>query len=463
MEQRLLQSPQMIQAMQILQLSSQDVQDRIDQELLENPVLESQDGREEGSAGDDAPAPGEAGPLAALDAVLAMHERDRWDPALRRRRGTVEEADRKHEAMQNTPAPYHSLGASLLGEVALLELDDRRRELVEYLVFSLDARGYLSQPLALIAAECDIEGATEAELSGLLDELRQATHPALGASDLRECLLLQVDRMAQDHPLLRRLVAENLADIAANRLPHIAAETGHSLEDIGQAVELLRTLDPYPGSAYGDSPTEIIRPEVVVEDCDGTFQVRLTREGTRELGISADYSKLLREAARGDSMRKWLAQRLGSARWFIAALAQRRDTLLRVARAIFERQARFLEGGPRGLLPLRMGEVADATGVHISTVSRAVAGKYAQTPHGILPLRSFFSGGTATASGGVASQKSIQERLKDLVAGEDPGDPLSDDRLAEHLHGEGIPIARRTVTKYRRVLAIRASSLRRVH
>jgi RNA polymerase sigma-54 factor len=344
--------------------------------------------------------------------------------------------------MQNSPATYHSLGESLLSQIALIELNARQRAMLEFLVFSLDARGYLPRPLALLVEECGIEGASADEFSLLLEELRHATHPALGASDLCECLLLQVDGMAEDHALLRRLITENLADVAANRLPHIARATGHSLADVGQAIELLRTLDPCPGSAYGEAPAEVIRPELVVEEIDGTFQVRLTREGTPELMLSAEYTKLLREAPRGDSVRKWVKQRLGSARWFIDAIAQRQSTLLRIGRAIFERQAAFLEKGEKALHPLRMVEVADATGVHISTVSRAVAGKYAQTPHGILPLRSFFSGGTARAAGGVASQKSIQQRLKELVAEEDASDPLSDDRLAECLYErDGIRLA----------------------
>ncbi len=464
MEQRLLQSPQMIQAMQILQLSTLDLQARIEQELLENPLLERKDVLEGGAALEESRPAGEAGQLAALDAVLAMREHDRWDPALRRRRGTMEDADKKHAAMQNSPAVHHSLGESLLSQVALIELDVRQRAMLEFLVFSLDARGYLPRPLALLVEECGIEGASEDEFSLLLEELRHATHPALGARDLCECLLLQVDGDAQDQVLLRRLINENLADVAANRLPHIARATGHSIAEVGQAIELLRTLDPCPGSAYGEAPAEVIRPEIVVEEVDGTFQVRLTREGSQELVISAEYTQLQREAPRGDAVRKWVTQRLGSARWFIDALAQRQSTLLRIGKSIFERQGAFLEKGTKALHPLRMAEVADATGVHISTVSRAVAGKYAQTPHGILPLRSFFSGGTARAAGGVASQKSIQERVKELVGGEDPSHPLSDDRLAELLcQRDGIRLARRTITKYRKVLDISSSNQRRVY
>ena len=463
MEQRLLQSPQMIQAMQILQLSSLDLQARIEQELLENPLLERREGPD-GNGADEARSPAETAQLAGLDAVLAMRERDRWDPAFRQRRGTIEEADKKYEALQNTPSPYHSLGASLLSQVALIELDPRLREMLEFLVFSLDARGYLTRSLAELAEECAIQGATEEGFALLLEELRHATHPALGARDLRECLLLQVDRESEGHSLLGTLINDHLAAVAANHLPHIARVTGHSLAEVGQAVELLRTLDPCPGSVYGESSGEVIRPDVVVEEIDGAFQVRLTRDGTPELGLSAAYTQLLQAAPRGDAVRKWVSLRLGAARWFIDALAQRQSTLLRIGKAIFERQGAFLQKGTKALLPLRMAEVADITAVHLSTVSRAVAGKYVQTPHGILPLRSFFSGGTTTDSGAQASQKSIQERVKELVGEEDPSAPRSDDRLAELLcERDGIHIARRTVTKYRKVLRISSSTQRRVY
>lgn len=461
MEQRLFQSPQMIQAMQILQLASADLQERIEAELLENPLLETTEGAEGNGAGRDQAPEGAPSP-AALDALLAMRERDRWDVDLRERRGSVEDSDRKHEAMQNSPACFHSLGESLLGQLALIELDERQRRMVEFLVFSLDARGYLPCSLALLAEECPVAGATEDEFSRLLEEIRHATHPALGATDLRECLLLQLDREDGTHSLLRTLITDRLADVAANRLPHLAQSTGYSIAKVRQAVERLRSFDPCPGSAYGEAPAEVVRPEILVEEIEGAFQVRLARGETPGLRISTDYTDLLREAPRGDSVRKWIRQRLGSARWFIDALEQRQSTLLKVARAIFERQRAFLELGQGALQPLRMHEVAESTGVHISTVSRAVSGKYAQTPHGILALRTFFNGGTSRADGGEISQKSIQAEMKRLVDAEDPHDPLSDDRLAAILRErEGIHLARRTITKYRRVLAISSSSKRR--
>jgi RNA polymerase sigma-54 factor len=332
-------------------------------------------------------------------------------------------------------------------------------------VYSLDQRGYLPEPLEKLLEASEVEGLTVEELATVLGELRLATHPALGARDLRECLLLQLEPLALDSPLLRRLIADHLEDITTNRLPHVARVTGHSLDDIKLAIETIRMLDPNPGRDYGQSPAETIHPDVVVEEVDGRFEVRLTRQGVPELTVSPVYRELLRRAGQssGESVRKWIKQRLETARWFIEAVHQRQNTLLRIAKAVFERQAAFLDKGIKSLAPLRMLEIADATGVHISTVSRAVAGKYAQTPHGILPLRFFFSGGTAQASGGMASQASIKQRIKELVEKEDSSDPLSDDKLAALLEErDGISIARRTITKYRKALGIASSNQRRV-
>ncbi len=465
MEQRLVQSPQMIQAMQILQLSAMDLQERVEQELLENPFLEEAEGTqgEDGPEENAEPAERRDEEPTALDGIIEIFERYERDfgEGTRQRTGG-EDVDRKLEAMQNTPATYHSIGDSILEQIALIELDDRQHDIAEFLVYSLDPRGYLIEPLADLLPSCEVRGVTVEELQEVLEKLRHATHPGLGARDLRECLLLQLGPYDVQNPLVRTLIESHLEDITTNRIPRIARTTGHSIEEINQAIEEMRTLDPIPGREYGQSSAETIHPDVIVEEVDGKFEVRLTREGVPHLLVSPSHTRLLREAAKGDGVRKWIKQRLESARWFIDALEQRQSTLLRISIAIFERQQEFLNRGIKGLQPLRMIEIAEVSGVHISTVSRAVAGKYIQTPHGILALRSFFSGGTAKATGGMASQASIKQRIKELVDKEDAHTPLSDDRLADMLkEKDGISIARRTVTKYRKALAIPSSSQRR--
>jgi RNA polymerase sigma-54 factor len=201
---------------------------------------------------------------------------------------------------------------------------------------------------------------------------------------------------------------------------------------------------------------------VLVEQVDGRYEVRLTRGRIPELQVSPSYRQLLKGTQRGDAVQQWVKRRIESARWFVDAVHQRQNTMLKIAQVIFDHQRDFLDKGVRALRPLRMQEVADRAGVHISTVSRAVAGKYSQTPQGIHPLKYFFTGGTAVETGGVASQESVKQRIVEMVQAEDGKHPLSDDQLADALHAQhGIRIARRTVTKYRKALGIPSSSQRK--
>ena len=543
MEQRLIQSPQMIQAMQVLQLPLLELSERIEQELTENPFLEvvEPDGDSAGADGADSADGGgpearveraDAGPASdGADAMLDYLERidrDFGDGGPPRAAGG-EEGDRKYEAMLNAPEGARSLAADILDQLSALELSDRERTVLEYVVWSLDERGYLTETPATLAHELtrevqralgsqgggaildetegvgsgpvlaaepvfaeeevavepsagaagaegqeeepteddDLMIVTEDEVRDALERLREAVHPGLGALDLRECLLLQLPGKGLWNPLMRQLVERHLDDVRANRLPQIARSTGHDLEEVKAAIELLQGLDPSPGAGFGESSAEVIHPEVMVEldEEDGTITVRLDRERTPSLRMSPMYQtqafrKLLKE---GDAEeREWARKKLEAATWFIDALAQRQSTLERISNALFERQKGFLERGKEALKPLRMQEVADEIGVHISTVSRGVAGKHAQTPRGIFPLKFFFTGGTTKSSGETTSQISIKERIKAIVAAEDPARPLSDEGIAKALEdSDGIKIARRTVTKYRKALDIASSTQRR--
>lgn len=460
MEQRLVQSPQMIQAMQVLQLSTLALVERIEQEMLENPFIEERDGSDEYDGDRDRDSSeAEGGGVESMIEVLERYERDFGDG--RRTGSGGEEGDRKLEAMRNTPARATGLGEALRESLPMLQLDDDHMAIASYLTDSLDHRGYLTDDFEEIARNCGVDGATDDDVELALWELRHATHPALGARDLQECLLLQAQAADVD-PLVVTLIEDHIDNITTNRLPRIARATEATLEEVKEAIRTIQGFDPLPSREYGGSMAETIHPDVVVEEVDGEFVVRLTRDGVPRLTISPAYKQLLAESKRGDSVRKWVKERLENARWFLDALQQRESTLERVAKAVFARQQGFLRNGVRGLVPLRMQEIADETNVHISTVSRAVAGKYAQTPNGIFALRSFFSGGTETEDGDMASQASIQSRIQDLVDKEDPTQPLSDDRLAQQLKSEhGITIARRTVTKYRKALSIPSSTQRK--
>ena len=457
----------MIQAMQILQLPSLDLEERIEQELTENPFLERTEGQETQEGEAEPPARDEEARPEGVEAMIDLlerYDRDFGDGASTRATGG-DEADRKLEAMANAPRPPQGLAEAILDQIVFLPIADEDRALLEYIVWSLDDRGYLPTDREELAEELcrELERPVEAgDVEAALEELRTVTHPSLGARDLRDALLLQLDATGFDGVLVRKLITDHLEDIEANRLPRIVRETGAAMEDVKEAIEHIRHLDPTPGSGYGDSPGEVIIPDVVVEEVDGEFVVRLERERSGGITLSPIYRQILKDAEKGDGAKEWVKKRLESARWFLDALQQRESTLSRIAKAIFSHQDDFLRKGPGALRPLRMQEVADEIGIHISTVSRGVSGKYAQTPRGIFPLKFFFTGGTTKDSGEVASQVSIKERIKALVEDEDPSSPLSDEQLGKLLEEkDGIRIARRTVTKYRKALDIPSSSQRR--
>ncbi|MDF1800522.1 MAG: RNA polymerase factor sigma-54 [Planctomycetota bacterium] len=466
MEQRLVQSPQMIQAMQILQLSTLDLEGRVEQELMENPFLEVAEieperGELEAPNPDENPAePGYEGMIE----VLETYERELGD-GRRTPKPDQEGADRKFEAMQNAPARSQSLGDTLVENLAFMNLSDIDRELAEYLIFSLDERGFLTDDLEDLANGYYKRAVTAADLGDVLDKLRAAAHPALGARDLRECLLLQLEDHPFWDPLVHELVEHHLEDITTNRLPRITRATGRSIEEIKHALELIRGLDPYPCHGQSETTAAVIHPDIVVEEQDGEFLIGLPRQRVPDLMVSPNYKSLLRQAREaGDdqAVLAWVKKKLESARWFINAVHQRQSTMQRIAEAIFARQRGFLEKGVSGLVPMRMQEIADEAHVHISTVSRAASGKYAQTPRGIFPLKFFFTSGTVNAEGQAESQTSIKDKLKRIVDGEDKQKPFSDDHLAALLEEqEGVKIARRTVTKYRRALDIPSSTRRR--
>jgi RNA polymerase sigma-54 factor len=404
----------MIHAMQILQLPTIDLEERIEQELAENPFLELAEEQEPAPA--EQPQNSEAEErdvgLDEMMDVLERYERDFGDGPPRIAGG--EDGDKKYEAMQNAPELPETLHQALIRQVALLELSERERRLLEYVIWSLDDRGYLPSSLDELVADLASEPLDppiqREELEQALGRLRQVTHPAMGARDLRECLLLQLPDHDLDTQLMRILIEEHLDDLGTNRLPHIAKTTGRSLEEIKAAILEMRVLDPLPGAEYGETRAAVINPDVIVEEQDGEYVVRLDRQRIPELTLSPVYRKLLRQAKKGDGVREWVKKRLESARWFIEAVQQRQGTLERIAQSIFRRQHDFLDRGISGLAPLRMQEVADEIGVHISTVSRGVSGNLPQTPRGI--FRSvLLHRGHQRESGRVASRSHL-ERIR---------------------------------------------------
>ena len=466
-EQRLIQSPQMIQAMQVLQLPLLELKDQIDQELQENVFLERKDESERPDA--PPPAPETPAPVDQLDDRMQREfsaEIDqleaRTEPNWRLRQtssGGSDDEDKKFEALNNTPGRATSLAEYLMTQVRTQESDPELIRVVEHIVFSLDEDGRLTDTPETITQQLLVPLPLAQEAVELVRDLEPV---GVGARDLRDCLLMQLDHMTFVPAMTRRIVENHLDDLAMNKLPKIAKETGAGLDEIKESWEFLRVhCNPHPGSEFQPRPTTGVVPDVVIDEVDGRFEVKSQRGSLPELAISSVYRNLLQEARHDPKVYEYLRRKIEAAKWFIEAVHQRQNTIERVANEIVRRQEGFLRHGVQHLKPMKMQDIADAVKVHISTVSRAASGKYIQTPQGIFDMTRFFSSGTMSDAGDMVSQQAVKDTLKQIVDNEDKDNPLSDDQLVEELGKRGVHIARRTVTKYRKALRIESSTRRK--
>jgi RNA polymerase sigma-54 factor len=297
------------------------------------------------------------------------------------------------------------------------------------------------------------------EALGLVQKLDP---PGVGARNIRECLLLQLSPEVPCREILHVLISNHIDDLQQNRLPTIEKKTGIPIEQIKEAIEHLRRLNPRPGSRFTPENAQYVIPDLIVEPNEhGAYDVRLVDEHTPQLAISRYYQKQLKNKATDPAAREFIQKRIQSARWLIESIEQRRNTLLKVARAIIEHQKEFLDKGPESIEPLKMQQIADRVHVHVTTVSRAVDDKWVQTPRGIFSLKRFFGGGTTTSDGEEVAWDTIKQKLLEIIAKEDKQSPLSDEEIVEELGRHGFPVARRTVTKYRRTLRIPSSRQRK--
>lgn len=453
--QQLVLTPQLRQAIHLLQLSAVELEAELAAAVESNPLL---DWAEAGAA-EAAAAPGEG----AAEDVPAEGEsgtEDWRDPADAWRPGAGEGGDR--DPAERIACP-ETLRDHLLWQLRLTHLSGRDLRIGEVLVDAIDEDGYLRESFAALreALRPDIE-AGEDELLAVLHQLQRFDPPGVGARDLGECLALQLRLLPEATP--GRALALRIAAEAIERLPRagvagLATELACSEAEVAEALALLRSLDPRPGGQFGavDSDTYVV-PDASVWREHGVWRVALSSSHAPRLTIHRGYEAMIGAASAQDA--SYLRSHLQEARWLLKNLQARGDTLLKVVRCLVRQQSGFLEFGDRALRPLTLREVAAEVGVHESTVSRAVSRKYVRTPRGTLPLRAFFASGIDTGAGGEASSTAIQSMIRRLVEAEDPRKPLSDARLADALKAAGIPVARRTVAKYREAQNIPSSQER---
>jgi RNA polymerase sigma-54 factor len=472
-------SPRMIQAMEILQLPMLALQERIEQELSSNPCLEVKDIAPEATGA----AAAEPGPSRGEETIVVKEDNSHqaefqrldeygetfsedleWSGRAGRRVSGEGERDAKMDALANTPAHAETLADVLNEQWSFVDAPEAVKAAGRAIISNLDDDGYLRTPLEELVSP-DEPLVTVPALQQALPMLQRLDPPGVAARDLRECLLIQLaaeEAAGQDVGLQKLLVNDFLHDIELNHIPQIARRTGKPVKEINEALAGLGRLDPRPGRMVGDRPTPYIIPDAIVElDERGNLVVTMREGDLPMLTLSRTYRKMADSCGTDDQAREFIRKNLRSAQWLMAAIMQRRQTVRRVVEEVFQAQKEFLERGSEALRPLPMTEVAAKVNVHVATVSRAVAGKYVQTPRGIFPLRMFFSGGTTTASGQDVAWDAVKARLKEVVEREDKAEPLDDDRIAEALQTLGITIARRTVAKYRGLLGIPPARQRR--
>lgn len=464
---RLRMAPRMIQSMEILQLPLMALQERIDQELSENPVLvDLRETPTPESDSEEAPATPEEPTTTEFEADSGIDGQDDWSEPFGEthrlsRAAMSEEADRKHDAMQNMASRPRSLHDDLDDQLGFLDPEPTVRTLAQYIIFNLDENGYLNHDLSEMLRDYGGD-ATMAQAEEALSLVQKLDPLGVGARNLRECLLLQLTQDIPSREILHVLISNHLDDLQQNRLPAIEKKTGIPIDEIKEAMEHLRRLNPRPGARFAPESTQYVVPDLVVEANEhGEYEVRLVDEHTPQLSISRYYQMQLKNKATDAAAREFIQKRIQSARWLIESIEQRRNTLLKVARAIIDHQKDFLDKGPEFIEPLKMQQIADRVHVHVTTVSRAVDDKWVQTPRGIFALKRFFGGGTTTADGEEVAWDTIKQKLLEIIAKEDKQSPLSDEEIVEELSRHGFPVARRTVTKYRRTLRIPSSRQRK--
>jgi len=493
-EMRQLLTPRMIQSMEILQLPLMALEERIEQELQSNPVLELREGDadspEPAPADEDAAHPKEQftederalvvkensdqsedfNRLSKLSEYLENEEFATNGSHFRQPASYDGERDKKMDAMNNTAARGQTLVEHLLEQWAFVECSPSVRKAGQIIINSIDAEGYLRVKLEDIQKESQTPLAL-ADFQEALRWVQTLEPPGIGARNLQESLLLQLAAVEEDKDLSaghdfaleRALITDHLKDLEMNRYPQISRKLARPIEEIQRAVHHLSRLTPFPGKQIGGEDAPPVTPDALIYLDPETkrYEIEMTHDPAPNLYISGMYRKMLKDRTQDKKTREFLSNNVRSARWLIESIEQRRSTILRVIRVVVDAQRDFFDKGAEFLKPLPMILVADQLGIHVATVSRAVSEKWIQTPRGVFPLRRFFSGGTTDAQGQDMSWDAVKEKLKMIIGNEDTLNPLNDDEIVAQLKAQGIDLARRTVAKYRKILNIPTARQRR--
>jgi RNA polymerase sigma-54 factor len=472
LSQRLVMTPSLQQAIKLLQMSKLELEEVLTQEMVENPLLEEEQEEETAPAEETR----EAAPDGAAPAPTAPAE----SPPETKERDSFDEIDfdsyfedyldsaynpRQYEEpeavpLENTLSTAPGLTEYLSWQLSLSDAPPPVREIATYLIGNLDEDGYLR----VSRDEIRNAGYTdEAPVEAALALVRSFDPPGIGASDLPDCLMLQIRALGIENPLIEKIITEHWPEFLNRQFAPLARTLGVGMSQLQAVVEIIKNLEPKPGRKYSTERTIYVEPDVAVRKIGEEYVIQLNEDGLPKLRISAAYRRMLRggNGAIGEEAATYLKDKMRAAIWLIKSLDQRQRTIYKVADSIVRHQRGFLDHGIEHLRPLVLRDVANDIGMHESTVSRVVSNKYIHTPRGLFPMKYFFHSGIDSSTGDDVSSLSIKSKIARIIAEEDTHRPHSDARIMQRLRAEGIQIARRTVAKYREELRIPSSSQRK--
>ena len=478
LEQRMKLAPHMIQSMEILQLPILALQERIEQELNSNPVLEIEESADSENVDSAQTTDVAESPEASSESESESEQSETFErfdnlddgykqhinePAPLRRQISYDDFDPKLEAIKNTAASPHSLHEHLIEQWCLVDATVAVKKAGEAIIDYIDNRGYLTVRLEQLHNK-DKADYNFDDLKDALTLIQKLEPTGVGARNLKECLLIQMAQSGEYKAFEQQLVSGYMEPLLDNRLPEIARKMKCSVDDINKAIERMSRLDTSPGLQIEQSRNHRITADVIVERIQDSdeYSVQLADFDFRGLRINNNYAKMAKDNGVNEKTKTFLRNNIRSGQWIIDAIEQRKNTLLKVSRAVVKHQKDFFDMGRLYLRPLPMSRIAEEVGVHLATVSRAVAGKYLQCSWGVLPLRKFFSGGTEDNNGRGHSWEAIRAKLRKIIDSEDKSKPLSDDKIKKILAQQGIDnLARRTIAKYRKLMNIPAARYRK--
>lgn len=461
--QKLVMTPELIQAIQILQFNTQELDAYVQEQILVNPVIEqthheSDDGGNDGSQVDDRSENREL--QKELDWKEYIRNSRYDDSGYREYSGRDREEDENRASMyervvsNNVTLPEH-----LMFQFQFAAKNNACRRVGKYIIESLDENGYMTSSVEEIAG---VTGVPTGKVLEALEIIHGLEPAGVGAKDLRECLLIQLENKEILTDDMRKIITEHLEDLAANRLGNVAKSLGKTIHEIQDMADIIKNLEPKPGRQFAtEVETKYVVPDVIVEKVDGEYVVTINESSTPHLNVSPYYRKLLKDADSDTQLAEYLSDRVSSALWLIKSIEQRKQTIFNVITAVVKYQHDFFEYGSKHLKVLTLKDIAEEVGIHESTVSRSISGKYLQCPRGVFEIKYFFSAGVSDARGEGISSNSVKEFIKELIDEEDPMKPLSDQKIVALLEEKGFNISRRTVAKYRDEMGVLSSSKRR--